>query len=75
MPLYEFRCELCGAVTEKLIRRGDKSPKVCPACGQSSLERVFSACAVRISNGSSAAGKKERESAVCSTGTCAFARD
>lgn len=40
MPLYDYRCEACGKVTE--IRHGfnDTNKTPCPACG-GALTRVF----------------------------------
>ncbi len=37
MPIYEFRCELCGAVFEHLQKMSDPWPP-CPKCGS---QRVF----------------------------------
>ena len=41
MPLYEYRCGQCGAVSEVLVRRPDSAP-TCPNCGAGDLERLYS---------------------------------
>jgi putative FmdB family regulatory protein len=33
MPIYEYRCDLCGAVSEFLLRVGDDEPIRCKKCG------------------------------------------
>jgi len=41
MPLFDFRCKVCGAVVEELVLNGEDMPKKCPKCG-GELERIFS---------------------------------
>jgi putative FmdB family regulatory protein len=50
MPLYDYRCAICGKVTE--IRHGfnDTNTEPCPQCG-GSLARVFNPAPI-IFNGS-----------------------
>ncbi len=47
MPLYEFRCDACGAEFEKLVRSSAEGAVVCPFCHASTLTRKLStfACA------------------------------
>ena len=33
MPVYEFKCPLCGVVTEQLLPLGDTAPRPCPTDG------------------------------------------
>lgn len=43
MPLYEYRCQLCGERFEKLIRSSTTpSQVVCPTCASAAVERAFS---------------------------------
>lgn len=48
MPIYEFLCEACGEVFERVaqsrLERAD-----CPACGSAEVERLVSAFAARTS--------------------------
>ncbi len=41
MPLYEYKCRACGAVTD--IRHGfeESVSSPCPSCGSDQLSRVF----------------------------------
>ena len=43
MPIYEYRCEGCGKVFEK-IQRSDQSGEAvtCPSCGGTKTEKVLS---------------------------------
>jgi putative FmdB family regulatory protein len=42
MPLFEFRCNACGAVSEVLVLRGDAAGPRCSACGSPDLARLVS---------------------------------
>ena len=44
MPLYEYRCRDCGAMTEKLVL-GSEEKVDCPECGSKNMEKVLSATA------------------------------
>ncbi|ACM06707.1 type I antifreeze protein (plasmid) [Thermomicrobium roseum DSM 5159] len=62
MPLYEYRCRVCGYRFEKLVRLSQADqPIACPNCGTSETERLLSAFAARTSEGASSATS-------CSTG-------
>jgi len=41
MPLYEYECKMCDQTVELLIRSSTDKP-ICPDCGDSKLEKVFS---------------------------------
>ena len=47
MPLYEFRCESCGHVTETIQLFSDPLPTTCQTCG-GSLKKLLSAPAVQF---------------------------
>jgi putative FmdB family regulatory protein len=42
MPIYEFRCEECGAEFEELVKAGSNAT-ACPSCGSKRVKRTFSA--------------------------------
>jgi len=43
MPIYEYRCEDCGTVFEKLARTSGTPLEVeCPNCGSRNCQKAFS---------------------------------
>ncbi len=48
MPIYEYRCQLCGHELEKLQRMSDEALRDCPACEKPALKRLISAAAFRL---------------------------
>ncbi len=45
MPIYEYKCEGCGAVFEVLQRMSDPPPEKHEACGSTEVHRVMSPAA------------------------------
>jgi putative FmdB family regulatory protein len=45
MPIYEYRCGSCDAVTEAFVR-GGKEPEKCSECGAEALTRLISRAGV-----------------------------
>ena len=72
MPVYDFRCRDCGAVSEVFVR-GEQGPiSSCPSCGSANLERKYSGSyAVKVGTGNSGntcCGREERcDSPPCHT--------
>lgn len=48
MPIYEYRCDVCGEEMEKLQRISDAKLVDCPACEEPGLKRLVSAAAFRL---------------------------
>ena len=48
MPIYEYRCDSCGARIEALQKLSDKPLKVCSECGAASLRKLVSAASFRL---------------------------
>ncbi len=42
MPVYEYRCTICGSTFERVTNFGDTSVATCPN-GHSDTQRIFSA--------------------------------
>lgn len=42
MPIYEYRCEACGAPKEAIQKMSDDPLKLCDECGQEALTRIIS---------------------------------
>lgn len=43
MPIYDYKCDSCGEVTEFLLNSPDSNPGACPECGSKGMERMLSA--------------------------------
>jgi putative FmdB family regulatory protein len=63
MPLYEFRCETCGARFEKLFRSSAETVGTpeCPACHGQNVRRLISAPAVLTSDGAGKSAAADEE--------------
>lgn len=74
MPIYEYRCEACGAVSEYLVGMRDDEPIRCRQCGGSELKRILSSSSFTLRSpgrapGRTCCGRKERcETPPCSDG-------
>jgi len=66
MPIYEYRCQECGEITEALVSMGEKADVACSKCGSRKVERKLSTFAAR---GSSSASTGGATSDSCPTGT------
>ena len=71
MPIYEYRCELCGRVSEHLMGVGEGEPIRCRHCGSEKVIRILSAASytLRASHsvpGHTCCGREER----CDTPPC-----
>lgn len=51
MPIYEYRCQSCGAELEKLQKISDPPLSECPECGKESLVKLVSASSFRLKGG------------------------
>jgi len=48
MPIYEYKCESCSAVLEKLQKISEPPLSDCPECGKSTLVKLVSAPSFRL---------------------------
>jgi putative FmdB family regulatory protein len=49
MPIYEFQCDRCSHVFDRLQRLSDPDPDICPECGAPAIRRRLTAPAFRLS--------------------------
>jgi len=57
MPMYEYRCRVCGKTFELLRRMSDSDRDLlCPACRSEQVERLLSTFATSGSCGPSGGG-------------------
>ena len=47
MPVFEYRCEACGAETESIVLPGEEPPAACSDCG-GTLARRWSRVGVQL---------------------------
>ena len=43
MPIYEYQCESCDNIFEKLVFKGEDEAVDCPSCGGKKVKRLLSA--------------------------------
>jgi len=55
MPIFEYKCDKCGKISEFLEGPGRQGLKICAHCGSKSLKRQFS-----VFNGGVKAGASKR---------------
>jgi len=73
MPIYEYRCQRCGQVSEFLVKTVSGGQNLsCPRCGSGDLEKLLSAPSLLKENtaspGHTCCGRTERcETPPCST--------
>ncbi len=76
MPIYDYRCNQCGMISEMLVRVSRDEAVRCPDCGSGDVERLISASYMikmdAPAPGTTCCGRAERcEAPPCSTGgTC-----
>ena len=51
MPIYEYECRDCGAMTEVIQKVSDPAMVDCPSCGAGGLTKLVSAAGFRLAGG------------------------
>ncbi len=77
MPLFEYRCKKCGAVTEVLVRRpADEDNVRCDACNSAKVAKMLSAAAVSVKHAPSCGldAPCHGEESRCKSSMCQLAR-
>lgn len=47
MPIFEYKCDVCGKVEEVLVKSGSGKAPACPSCGKK-MEKQFSSFAAVV---------------------------
>jgi putative FmdB family regulatory protein len=69
MPVYDYKCQQCGAVFEKLLRSLAAVDSVkCEKCGSAKVKKLVSCCAISSGRKSESAGSSKSSQ---SCGSCA----
>lgn len=73
MPIYEYRCNSCGAQKDVMQKMSDAPLTTCPECGRESFSKQLSAAGFQLKgNGYYATDFKDKPaSPPCDTGGCA----
>ena len=72
MPLYEFRCEKCENVIERLCRVGTNGKDLkCPNCGGAKMRRLMSVFSARTKGEGGSSTSVGSSCASCTSGNCA----
>ncbi|NIR14822.1 MAG: zinc ribbon domain-containing protein [Desulfobacterales bacterium] len=57
MPIYEYQCQKCGAISEKLLMGGESGADICCShCGSQRVSRILSVASLLTKNVASSAG-------------------
>jgi putative FmdB family regulatory protein len=48
MPIYEYRCSVCGHQEEHLQKASEPALTKCPACGKDSFNKMLSAAGFQL---------------------------
>jgi len=64
MPLFDYRCQECGHLTEFLESLDSNARHQCEHCGSDRVAKAISALAIKRKGSASSEGSR------CPTGTC-----
>ena len=51
MPIYEYLCENCETLTERMQKIGDPAPSKCPECGSRRIAKLVSRTTFQLKGG------------------------
>jgi len=75
MPIYEYRCNQCGEISEILVSMGSEGEMlICEHCGSTDLTKILSVSSYTLPEGTrvpgtTCCGREERcDAPPCSTG-------
>ncbi len=71
MPIFEYRCDDCGHVTEFLEPANARRKHACEGCGSEAVSKVFSTFAAQAK---AAAPPACPSGGCCESGSCPMAR-
>jgi putative FmdB family regulatory protein len=68
MPIYEYKCDDCGKVTELLESSGNKTQRKCAHCGSDKLTKQLSVFSAQVKEGQS------KKCFGCSDNSCLYSK-
>ena len=48
MPIYGYKCQICGHEFELMQKMSDPAPSECPACGKTEVRKQLSAAGFQL---------------------------
>ena len=51
MPIYEYQCEACQDICEKIMKFSDPHPETCNACGKGPMTKLMSPSSFHLKGG------------------------
>jgi putative FmdB family regulatory protein len=51
MPIYEFKCGQCEAVSSFSMKMSDPHPTTCPTCNEAALKKIISSTSFVLKGG------------------------
>ena len=70
MPIFEYKCQQCGHVTEVLQKSRKATKQTCPQCGGSDMKKLLSGFAVAQAKSSAPACDSCPAPGACGSGAC-----
>ena len=72
MPIYEYRCNSCGAQDDVMQKMSDAPLTICPACGKETYAKQLSAAGFQLKgNGYYVTDFKNKPAPSSATSACA----
>jgi putative FmdB family regulatory protein len=69
MPIFEYKCDKCGAQFENLVKNADEKV-VCSKCGSKKVVKQLSSFSASVKEGGNNSCSVSSCSTCCPSGTC-----
>lgn len=70
MPIFEYRCKVCGEKFEKLVSNSKATEVTCPKCGSGEIRKLLSTFGYSSGSGFSSSVSSGSGCSGCSGGSC-----
>ena len=51
MPIYEYQCNACQEICEKIMKFSDPNPQTCETCGEGPMTKLMSPSSFHLKGG------------------------
>ena len=69
MPIFEYRCEKCDTIFEKLVKNSS-SEVLCEKCGSKEVKKQLSSFSAKVNDGGSSSCSVSDCASCCPSGSC-----